>query len=149
MARPGDRGDQPDLGPNQNYPPAGQPQFPPAQYPYHPSEYPSLDQDLNMADTYGQPVQPSIATQLQEAAGVAPGNGDMNSMSVNTNGASSAGMAPPQTPHQASFSPGGQRESVDETPDTVEAGGSKRKRSKVSRACDECRRKKVCHASND
>lgn len=145
MARPGDGGDQPDLGPNQPYPSAGQPQFPQPQYPYHTtSEYPSLDQDLSMSDTYGAPTQQNIASQLQEAAANAPRNGDVNAMSVNTNGAASAGMAPPQTPHQTGFSPTGGRASVDETPDPAEATSSKRKRSKVSRACDECRRKKVC-----
>jgi hypothetical protein len=47
-------------------------------------------------------------------------------------------MAPPQNPNQASFIP--TRESVDES---SEHTGDKRKRSKTSRACDECRRKKV------
>ena len=142
MAGPGERGD---LGPNQSYPPAGQPQFPPSQYPYHTtSEYPNLDEDLKMATAYGQPVQQNIASQLQEAAAAgAPRNGDSNAMAVDTNGLASAGMAPPHTPHQTSFSPAGGRASVDETAEAAEGGDSKRKRSKVSRACDQCRKKKV------
>ena len=131
MARPTEPGDQPELGPNQPYPPPGGPQFPPAQYPYHPtSQYPNLDQDLNMADTYGQQ---NIASQLQEAAANAPRNGGMNVMNVDTNGSAPAGMAPPDTPHQGTFSPAGGRASVDETADAAEHGDSKRKRSKVSR----------------
>lgn len=151
MAGPNDRGDQPEIGPDQAYTPTpAQPQFPPAHYQFHAtSEYPSLDQDMNMSDTYGQSVQQNIAGQLQDATANAPRNGDVNEISVNTNGATSAGMAPPQTPHQSSFSPGGGDTNVDETPDAGEAHMNPRKRSKVSRACDECRRKKVgSHSPN-
>jgi len=52
-----------------------------------------------------------------------------------------ASMAPPQTPNQASFIPA--RDSVDESSEHMANTGDKRKRSKTSRACDECRRKKV------
>lgn len=149
MARPGERGDQPELGPNQPYPPTGQPQFPPTQYPYHTtSQYPNLDQDLNMADTYGQQ---NIASQLQEAAANAPRNAGMNIMNVNTNGSAHAGMAPPDAPHQGTFSPAGGRASIDETADAAEAGDSKRKRSKVSRVSYTLRPKALniceCHVA--
>lgn len=140
--------DQSSMGPSPPYPQSTQPQFPPSNFPYSTSDYPSLDTDLNMAD----PFPSSITSQLQEAAaGASQRNGDVNAISVNTNGSVAAGMGPPQTPQQSSFSPTGPRTSVDETPDSANAveDSNKRRRSKVSRACDECRRKKVdtsiCH----
>jgi hypothetical protein len=149
MAGGNNQGDQPELAPNPSYAPnAGQPHFPPTHYAFNaPSEYPSLDQDMNMPDTY-QSVPQNLTGQLQDTAANAPQNGNVNDMTVNTNGATPAGMAPPQTPHQTTFSPAEGAPPIDETPDAGDAGTNPRKRSKVSRACDECRRKKVgSHAS--
>ena len=138
------RGDQAPMGPNPAYPQSSGPQYPPSNFQYPASDYPSLDTDMNMNDPFSHTQ--SITSQLQEAVGGAPQrNGDVNAISVDTNGSVTAGMGPPQTPHQGGFSPTGQRASIDETPDsaTTAEDANKRRRSKVSRACDECRRKKV------
>ncbi|KIW15776.1 hypothetical protein PV08_05826 [Exophiala spinifera] len=73
----------------------------------------------------------------------------LNTLAAASNGAD-ASMAPPQTPNQASFMPA--RKSVDDLSDAMQTPqtGDKRKRSKTSRACDECRRKKVrCDAPTE
>lgn len=87
------------------------------------------------------------ATAIESA-----GPNQMNSLSMDANGtspaaaASDATMAPPQTPGQPAIVPAAQRGSVDELSDPGQTPqtGDKRKRVKASRACDECRRKKVC-----
>jgi hypothetical protein len=145
MAGPSNQGDQPELAPNPSFPAnAGQPHYPPPHYGFNaPSDYPSLDPDMNMPDTY-QSVPQTLAGQLQDAAANAPQNGNVPDMTVNTNGATPAGMAPPpQTPHQTTFSPTEGAPPIEETADTGDASTNPRKRSKVSRACDECRRKKA------
>lgn len=74
------------------------------------------------------------------------GAAQLSSLATPSNGAD-ASMAPPQTPNQASFM--STRKSVDGLSDAMQIPltGDKRKRSKTSRACDECRRKKVCSLS--
>ncbi|KIW45041.1 uncharacterized protein PV06_03462 [Exophiala oligosperma] len=77
------------------------------------------------------------------------GAAQLNSLATPSNGAD-ASMAPPQTPNQASFM--STRKSVDGLSDAMQIPltGDKRKRSKTSRACDECRRKKVrCDAPTE
>ena len=94
-------------------------------------------------------TQQSMTGQLQHAAAAeSHSNGEMAPLNVNTDGSVPAGMGPPQTPQQPGFSPSGPRASMDDTPDsaTPVEETNKRRRSKVSRACDECRRKKVYQA---
>ena len=148
MSRQMGQGDQPDLGPNAPFAPHVQSQYPSTQLYQPQSEYPALDhQDLNMADQYPQPVQQNISQQFQDPAPVAPPrNGNTQGMAPTSAPDGMTGMAPPQTPQQPPFSPGGPRPSIDEASEAAEASGMKRKRSKVSRACDECRRKKVFSA---
>ena len=134
--------DESDMGPNNNY----QPNYP-AQYPQAASSFSrssgnfAVDQGMSMVENFTHGIQPNLNqmdSTLQESNGHAQGHG----MSISTSNA--PGMAPPQTPLQSFSSPTGPRVSMDSSQDLTNAGeASKRKRSKVSRACDECRRKKV------
>ncbi|RMZ77202.1 hypothetical protein DV738_g4481, partial [Chaetothyriales sp. CBS 135597] len=120
-----------------SYPQASQPPFQ-----FSSSVYPSLDPELNMADTFQQ----TISSHLQDAARAAGHrNGDLAAITVAGNAPGAAGMGPPRAPHQQSFSPTEHRTSLDETGEGAPGvdGTNKRRRSKVSRACDECRRKKI------
>ena len=120
-----------------------------AEHPYPPSHhyptvYPPLDHDIAMVDSFAQARPRNGIAALQNAAAAAT-NSAQHNITVSTNGASSeqVAMAPAHTPtfNQPSSPPPESRPSVDITPDRQ--GSLKRKRSKVSRACDECRRKKV------
>lgn len=142
MARPSEQGDRSELGPGAPFSNGTAPsQFAPSQHhPYYGTEYPSpLDHEMTMAEPFSQSNQTNALEELQNAAAAVRNNS--HAMSVNTNGSTSTAMGPPHTPRQTSPPAGDSRQSVDFTPDGQ--GGLKRKRSKVSRACDECRRKKV------
>jgi hypothetical protein len=132
--------DESDMGPNNNYQPNHPAQYPQAAYSFSrgPSNF-AVDQGMSMVENFTHGIQPNLNQMdntMQES------NGHAQSHSITSN---PPGMAPPQTPLQQSFSsPAGPRVSMDGSQDLTNAGeGSKRKRSKVSRACDECRRKKV------
>ena len=86
--------------------------------------------------TYSRDLDDSTASLAHSSAA------QLSSLEPPSNGADES-MAPPQTPNQASFMP--TRKSVDDLSDAMQTPqtGDKRKRSKTSRACDECRRKKV------
>jgi len=93
---------------------------------------------------YAQNIPPGMGGQLEDSGMAVSRSSQVHAMNVSTNGSSAAGMAPPQTPHQQSFASPGHRASTDDVAEGTAVGESaKRKRSKVSRACDECRRKKV------
>jgi len=103
------------------------------------------------AELTSYPMPQSYARQLEEAATTVdqPGSGSLSSLPMNPNGGTSSvtpdpGMAPPQTPTQP-FVPTAPRAGSDNASDLGQGPqtGDKRKRSKTSRACDECRRKKV------
>lgn len=145
MARPSEQGDRPELGSSAQFSNGtSQTQFASGQHhPYYGTEYPPLDNDIAMAEPFSQSNQQNALDELQSAAAAVRNNS--HAISVNTNGSTSVSMGPPHTPHQQSPRGSGDRPSVDFTPDGQ--GGLKRKRSKVSRACDECRRKKVYNPS--
>lgn len=134
-------GDRPDV----NFPSATSSQFTQSQYPF------PIDTELTMSSNY--PALPQTYTQqLHDAANSAkmPTSPSQNNFAINTNGAGNGvatdpAMAPPQTPNQQSFVATASRPNVDDPSDMSQTPmtGDKRKRSKVSRACDECRRKKV------
>ena len=99
-----------------------------------PANYP------NIAQSYTQQLQ-DVANPPKVSASPTQSN-----FSITPNGAGNGlptdpAMAPPQTPNSQSFV-ATMPASVDGPADTPQTG-DKRKRSKVSRACDECRRKKV------
>lgn len=120
-------------------------QFPQSQYPV------PTDSELNMSSNYSLPA--SYAQQLQDATSSkrSPSPTQPEYPAIPTNGASHviptdpAMAPPPQTPNSQSFSAPVPHSSLDESADLTQTPhtGDKRKRSKVSRACDECRRKKV------
>ena len=140
MARSVSGRDQSGDDPNSILPSSVASRFTQSQYPF------PIDAELA---NYSMP-QP-FARQLEEAAATVdqPGGGSLNSLPLNPNGTASSvtpdpGMAPPQTPTQP-FMPTASRTSADNASDLGQGPqtGDKRKRSKTSRACDECRRKKV------
>ena len=142
MAGAPEDGDHAALGESQMFPNGAQQHYPP---PHHyPTAYPPLDHDITMDDSFAPARSRNGIEDLQNAAAAAT-NSAQHSITVNTNGASSeqVAMAPPHTPtfNQPSPPPTESRPSLDFTADRQ--GSLKRKRSKVSRACDECRRKKV------
>ena len=141
MAAPPGGRDQPSDDPTGNFGASALPQFSSSYYP--------IDTELtNPSSSYNLPP---YGRQLEEAANSVDklGHGNMSNMPMDTNGASSSvvdpAMAPPQTSGQTSFLPSGDRPSLDASAEMAQdpQAGDKRKRSKASRACDECRRKKV------
>ena len=143
MAGPQGGRDQPSSDPTGHFVGSAPSQFGSSYYPI----------DTELTTNYNHPT---FARQMEEAANAVDNmdQGNMNSMALDTNGAQAAtavdpAMAPPQTSNQPGFVAAGSRPSVDassETPHDPQTG-DKRKRSKASRACDECRRKKVRHNS--
>ena len=137
--------DQPGDPPASSYYAPSPSQFPQSQYPV------PTDSELNMSSNYSLPA--SYAQQLHEAASSkqSPSPTQPEYPAIPTNGASHviptdpAMAPPPQTPNSQSFSAPVPHSSIDESADLTQTPqtGDKRKRSKVSRACDECRRKKV------
>ncbi|OCT53243.1 hypothetical protein CLCR_11396 [Cladophialophora carrionii] len=149
MAGSGSGRDQTSNDPTGNFGGSGLPQFGSSYYP--------IDTELtNPSASYNLPT---YARQLEDAATSEEKieHGNMNNIPIDANGAAPSSvldpaMAPPQTPSQPAFMPTGGRSSLDasaETPQEPQTG-DKRKRSKASRACDECRRKKVkCDAPTE
>jgi hypothetical protein len=142
MAGSGGGRDQTSNDPTSNFAGSGASQFGSSYYP--------IDSELtNMSASYSLP---NYARQMEEATSSVDkmDHTTMNNIPMDTNGATGSSvvdpaMAPPETPHQQSFMPSGSRPSLDasaETPQDPQTG-DKRKRSTASRACDECRRKKV------
>jgi hypothetical protein len=142
MAGSGSGRDQTNNDPTGNFGGSGLPQF---GSPYYP-----IDTELtNPSASYNLP---NYARQMEDAAAsdAKMEHENMNNIPMDANGGATSSvldpaMAPPQTPSQPAFMPTGGRSSLDasgETPQEPQTG-DKRKRSKASRACDECRRKKV------
>jgi len=138
--------DPANLGPSHNYPSPGAAHMPQGSYYDHRGQRPFDDDDeLHLANSLSQ----NIGAQLANAGAMSNGHshGHEQEMAVSPAGAAtSAGMAPPQTPTQPPQGISGVSHVANEgNQDTGTSGdGTRRKRSKVSRACDECRRKKVC-----
>lgn len=131
--------EEPDLAPSRNYSPDPAPQYPQPSYAFSrgSSNY-GVDHDMSMVETYTRGLSGNMSAMAQSS------NGHAQSRVLNVT-PPNPGMAPPRTPQHQSFpSPPGQRGSLDGSQDMIIMhDGTRRKRSKVSRACDECRRKKV------
>jgi hypothetical protein len=142
MAGPGPGRDRSSHDPTDNFAGSGAAHFGSFAYPID-SELTTMSASYNLP-SYGRPMEDGTSSiNIKDQT-------SMNAMDVDTNGAAAASvvdpaMAPPQTPSQPMFPPAGSRPSLDAS---IDAGrepqtGDKRKRSKASRACDQCRRKKV------
>lgn len=141
MAGPAGGRDQTSNDPTGNFTASAASQFAPSYYPID-TELTNMSANYNLG-SYARPME-------ETSSSVEKMDGNMNNMAVDTNGGAISSvvdpaMAPPQTPGQAAFPATASRASLDassETPQDPQTG-DKRKRSKASRACDECRRKKV------
>lgn len=141
MAGPAGGRDQTSNDPTGNFAASAASQFGPSYYPID-TELTNMSANYNLA-SYGRPME-------EASSAVEKMDPNMNNMAIDTNGGATSSvvdpaMAPPQTPGQAAFPATASRASLDassETPQDPQTG-DKRKRSKASRACDECRRKKV------
>lgn len=131
--------EDPELAPRTNYSPDPAAQYPQPSYAFSrgSSNY-SVDPDMSMVETYTRSLSGNMNAVAQSS------NGHTQARDLNVTPPNPA-MAPPRTPQHQSFpSPPGQRPSLDGSQDMIIIhDGTRRKRSKVSRACDECRRKKV------
>ena len=141
MASTVDFPEPPDLAPNSQYPPEPAAHYSQPAYSFNrtSANYP-VEQDMSAVDNFNRSMPGSMDSMPSST------NGHPHPHNVATSPSNQPEMAPPQSAHQQQFpSPTiAQRPSIDDSQDL--SGGmdsSKRKRSKVSRACDECRRKKV------
>ncbi|KIW96215.1 uncharacterized protein Z519_03283 [Cladophialophora bantiana CBS 173.52] len=141
--------DQPSNDPTSSFAGSAPSHFPSPYYPID-TELTSISPNYSMPP-YARPMEEGV-TSVDKI-----NHGAMNNLPMGPNGAAASSapdpaMAPPQTPNQPTFASAGTRASVDtssETPQEAQTG-DKRKRSKASRACDECRRKKVkCDAPTE
>jgi hypothetical protein len=134
-------------GPSHNYPSPGEAHTSHGAYYDHSSQRAfEDDEDMHMANTLSQGMQHNIGAQLANAAAMSNGHGHDQEMAISPSGVGAPGMAPPpQTPTQPPLGgPSAQQGGIENIQDQgVATDSTRRKRSKVSRACDECRRKKV------
>lgn len=143
MARSVSSRDQSGDDPNASFAAPGASHFDPSSYNF------PIDTQLTMESNYSLP---QFARQLGDAASSVEhaAAAQLANTPAVSNGAASItttdpAMAPPHTSSQVSFMPSTARKSVDDLSESMHTPqtGDKRKRSKTSRACDECRRKKV------
>jgi hypothetical protein len=137
-------------GPSHNYPSPGEAHSSHGAYYDHPAQRPFEDEDMHMANTLSQGMQHNMGAQLVNAAGMSNGHGHDQEMAISPPGVGAPGMAPPpQTPTQPAHvgPPIQQQSGAENIQDQGTTDSTRRKRSKVSRACDECRRKKVANKS--
>ncbi len=135
------------IEPSHNYPSPNEAHGPQGSYDYHRSQRAfEEEEDLQMANTLSHDMHHNLGAQLASAAGMSNVHGHEQDMAISPSAAGAPGMAPPpQTPGQPPLGGPPMQQSGAEN---VQEGGAttdstRRKRSKVSRACDECRRKKV------
>ncbi|EXJ95198.1 hypothetical protein A1O1_00317 [Capronia coronata CBS 617.96] len=139
--------------PKPNFPVPGAPEFTQITYPF------PIDSELTMPSNY---PMPQYQRQLEDVAQPVDtaGHGSLNNTPLNPAGASPTAantdpaitMSQPADHAPPSFAPGALPVNVDNSSERAQAPqtGDKRKRSKTSRACDECRRKKVrCDAPTE
>lgn len=99
----------------------------------------AAEQDIQMAQELSHDMQQGVGDAAPTSAPSNNSHGQNHAMDISST-PMGPGMGPPS--NRQSFS-GNPQSAVDVTPDQTMMGDGKRKRSKVSRACDECRRKKV------
>lgn len=125
------------------YAEAGAAQFPGAPYdfPSDANDYIAIDQTLDTEPSY-QTTDPKINdATLSSHVGIPRQNGHVSSIPSSTDLGSHNGATPQST---TPLNPPTKRKSLEDGSEIIQVGGdSKRKRSKVSRACDQCRKKKV------
>ncbi|KIY00406.1 uncharacterized protein Z520_04091 [Fonsecaea multimorphosa CBS 102226] len=142
--------DQPSHDPTGNFAGSGASHFASSYYPID-TELTSMSPNYPMP-AYARPMEEGVASVDKINHGAMNNNLSMGPNGAAASPATDPAMAPPQTPNQPTVPPGGARSSIDaasEAPQDPQTG-DKRKRSKASRACDECRRKKVkCDAPTE
>lgn len=99
----------------------------------------AADQDIQMAQELSHNIQQGVADGTPTSAPTLDSHGQNHATDMSQTPVG-PGMGPPH--NRQSFS-GVQVSATEGTSDQSMTGDGKRKRSKVSRACDECRRKKV------
>ena len=134
-------------GPSHNYPSPGEAHGSHGAYYDHTSQRAfDDDEDMQMANSLSQGMQHNIGAQLANAAAMSNGHGHVQEMAMSPSAVGPPGMAPPpQTPTQPPLGGPPTQQGVSENMQEqgIATDSTRRKRSKVSRACDECRRKKV------
>lgn len=129
--------------PEQQYSEVGSAHYAGAQYGFPPdaTEFTSIDQTLD-ASTRPPTSKESHGPSLGNYMTMSVQNGHADVLGADSNMSSSLHNAamPPATP----LNPATKRKSPEDASEATPGGSdSKRKRSKVSRACDQCRKKKV------
>ena len=110
-------------------------------YPADTSEYIAIDHNLEASTNYGT-GEKLLRDSLDGSTALPDQNG--HDVGLSANGAVNAHFEPITTQDGAGLNAPAKRKSPDDQLESAfAAGDSKRKRSKVSRACDQCRRKKV------
>ncbi|KIW24786.1 uncharacterized protein PV07_10478 [Cladophialophora immunda] len=150
MAGPDGGRDQPSHDPTGNFVGSASSHFASSYYPID-TELTSMSPNYPMPP-YARPMEEGVASIDKINHGTMNNNLPMGPNGVAASSATDPAMAPPQTPNQPTFPSAGPRSSIDASSETLQdpQTGGKRKRSKASRACDECRRKKVkCDAPTE
>lgn len=134
-----------ELHPVQGYPNIEHAQYDNSQYgfaqdPNYPIDH-NLEMSVNYVSNDAKSQNEGLGNNHMSISGQNGHGGVMRSHQGSTNTSGSlATTTQPQTPLNAST----KRKSLEDNTENTPAGGdSRRKRSKVSRACDQCRRKKV------
>jgi hypothetical protein len=99
----------------------------------------AAEQDIQMAQELSHDMRQGVGETGSTSTPRNDAHGQTQAMDMSTTPVG-PGMGPPH--NRQSFS-GNPQSAVEGTPDQNMTSDGKRKRSKVSRACDECRRKKV------
>ena len=144
------------LNPHHSYPPQGQPQFQQPQQPFTYSQpYPPLQPPLNPAlnddqiaqlQDFGRHNESNFGPQVEENAQNGRARNGESPLDIDTHVPPVSGVAMPhQQLNLQNFPPPTPRGSMDMTPDSATPGDKSKPKPKASRACDECRRKKVSH----
>ena len=130
----------PEMGPGGQYTSAPPSQYPQPSYSYTrgSANYP-VEQQMSAVENFNRSAPASMDSMQNTSASNGQASGAPATPSHLPD------MAPPQSAHLQQYPspPSGPRLSMEDAQDTTPMSDSKRKRSKVSRACDECRRKKV------
>jgi hypothetical protein len=140
MANIVDLPDDSDIAPTHHFVQTQSAHYPQANYPFPRGNGNfAAEQDIQMAQELSHDMQQGVGEAGPTSVPRNDAHGQTQAMDMSTT-PMGPGMGPPH--NRQSFS-GNPQSAVEGTPDQNMTGDGKRKRSKVSRACDECRRKKV------
>lgn len=139
------------IPPGQQYSDAAGAQYGGTQYDFQAdtNDFSSIDQNLEMPAPYPSTKVESHDVNVRNHMAIPVQNGQDDTMNVHTTIVDSSPSLHNSSAQPApSSDPSSKRKSPEGPADVTSIGGdSKRKRSKISRACDQCRKKKVrCHS---